>query len=74
MNMQDSKLGEFAEEFENVKDLCLRLGAENEALKEHQKMLTVCVSLLADHGDKVKGSKDLFAMAKKIVADSPGPS
>ena len=48
----------------------IRLQAENAALKDHQKMLTVCISLLADHGDKVKGSKDLFARAKEIVAAS----
>ena len=70
MDMQDSKLADFAKEYEDLVEVTLRLSAENETLKDHQKMLTVCISLLADHGDKVKGSRDLFARAKEIVAGS----
>ena len=48
-------------------DFFIQLVAEMDALKEHQKVLTACISLLADHGDDVKGSKELFAKARSLV-------
>ena len=48
-------------------DELIRLSAENEVLKEHQKVLTAAVSMLADHRDKIQGSRELFANAKSAV-------